>query len=475
MPEFIRRELQRISIGGLSSPPYYRRTASEKAASVTIANYAYPPGYVYRYGSGRAAVQAAIDQQKFGGPETVLSEVTETIDSALTLYESIKISGHGTGKSVLNYTGSGALFQQSTPGTRIYNLVLRDFSMVDSGTGTIGLDLDSVSQSESQNLTVTGFTTGVKIYAPTAGYAVYNRFWNVKVQSATTGFRIHGTSANANALFGCRSNICTTGALIEDSNDNTIISSQFESGGDGIGITASIPGISPRNYIACSRFEGNSGTNIIIGTDVNETALFANFHATGVALSDSGTRTQIFDTQATKTRLSLHDASASTDGPAFTFTRSTNAGSSVPVTQINDTNTGSGTPNTLEINTERNAGKSLTIKRATVEQFSVTPAGVVAATNFIPDVVTFANADATPTVAGGDVFITTGTTAITDFDNGVVGQTIKIKATDNITITYNASIIKLAGAVDYAMTADDTLTLTMFVDQVWQETGRAVI
>lgn len=91
-----------------------------------------------------------------------------------------------------------------------------------------------------------------------------------------------------------------------------------------------------------------------------------------------------------------------------------------------------------------------------------------------PKVTTFTNADATPSVANGERFQTSGTTAITDFDDGVVGQTIKIKANANITITNNASIIKLAAAGNFAMTADDTLTLTMYDDQIWTEDSRSV-
>jgi hypothetical protein len=102
--------------------------------------------------------------------------------------------------------------------------------------------------------------------------------------------------------------------------------------------------------------------------------------------------------------------------------------------------------------------------------------GIVAKYAMAPvAVVTFTNTDATPTVLGGRLFITTGTTTITDFDDGVLGQTIKIRCTtSSLTITNNASIIKLAGATNYVMTADDTLTLTMYVDQVWTEDCRSV-
>ena len=92
---------------------------------------------------------------------------------------------------------------------------------------------------------------------------------------------------------------------------------------------------------------------------------------------------------------------------------------------------------------------------------------------YIHRLVTFTSGDGTPTIANANVFITAGTTAITDFDNGVVGQVIYIKATANITITDGAPII-LAGSANYDMTDTDTLTLCMFDDQVWQEVSRSI-
>ena len=78
----------------------------------------------------------------------------------------------------------------------------------------------------------------------------------------------------------------------------------------------------------------------------------------------------------------------------------------------------------------------------------------------------------TPAVSGGNTFKTGGTTAITAFDSGVAGQIIFIKAEHSVTITDGAAL-NLAGAINYAMTADDTLTL-IFDGTNWYELARSV-
>lgn len=93
--------------------------------------------------------------------------------------------------------------------------------------------------------------------------------------------------------------------------------------------------------------------------------------------------------------------------------------------------------------------------------------------NTIEDEVhTLAN-DATPSVRTSTLWRTGGTTTITDFDDGVVGKTIQILADHSITITDNSNIL-LSGTTNFNMTPGDTLTLTMFDDQVWQEISRNV-
>lgn len=87
-------------------------------------------------------------------------------------------------------------------------------------------------------------------------------------------------------------------------------------------------------------------------------------------------------------------------------------------------------------------------------------------------VTTLAN-DATPSVSAGNLFKTGGTTAITDFDDGVVGQTIRILAEHTITVTDGTPVV-LNGGANFGMVSSDTLTLTMFNDQIWHEVSRSV-
>lgn len=90
------------------------------------------------------------------------------------------------------------------------------------------------------------------------------------------------------------------------------------------------------------------------------------------------------------------------------------------------------------------------------------------------DAVTFTSTDATPTVAESKSFITAGTTNMTDFDDGQVGDTIFIKGhqADAIVVS-NSAAVSLANASQFRLGTDDTLMLHMFVDQVWTEISRS--
>jgi hypothetical protein len=81
--------------------------------------------------------------------------------------------------------------------------------------------------------------------------------------------------------------------------------------------------------------------------------------------------------------------------------------------------------------------------------------------------------DATPTVDGLSTFTTGGTTTITDFDDGVLGQTITILSEHAVTITDGTNII-LNGSANFVMAAADSLTLVLKADNKWYETARMV-
>lgn len=86
---------------------------------------------------------------------------------------------------------------------------------------------------------------------------------------------------------------------------------------------------------------------------------------------------------------------------------------------------------------------------------------------------TLANS-ATPSVLGGRVFTTGGTTTITDFTDGVIGQVITIKSEHSVTITNAAGGIRLAGSTNFTMASGDTLTLIKTTAALWDEIGRMV-
>jgi len=93
---------------------------------------------------------------------------------------------------------------------------------------------------------------------------------------------------------------------------------------------------------------------------------------------------------------------------------------------------------------------------------------------FINHAEAFTSGDATPSVLHTNVFDTAGTTSITDFDDGKVGQVIFIRAQSSVTITDNANI-NLNNSANFDMVSGDTLTLCMFEDGIWHEIARTLV
>lgn len=287
-----------------------------------------------------------------------------THSQTLYLNRGQKILGGGP-DSGLVYTGTGVAVTTKTPGVRNYNWNLANFTLsttTAAAAGT-GMLLDSMSTCVFDNVRVVGFKVNWDIYAPTSGYAVYNRLYNCYAQGGK-GFRIRGTSANANLLYGCRGNLCLDGSYeISDSNDNTDICCQWESGGNAapaISITARQAGISPNNRSVMARFEGNTGTAVYVGPNVSEYMLDSPMFTgalPAVALDDQGVRTRVRGVSGISLGNKESSALPVTRGPAFRKTRTVGAGTDgVPMMLFEDTNAGSGNPVTVQADTARATG-----------------------------------------------------------------------------------------------------------------------
>lgn len=222
-------------------------------------------------------IQAAIDVLPASGGIVKLGPGTHTISSALTLKSGVALVGEGSQSTVISYTGAAQAVVMATPASRSYGVQIKGIKFSDAGTGTIGLDLESVSSGVFEDVVVDGFTTGIKLIGSN-GYCVYNRFVNVTVQNATTGWVIGGTGSNSNVLSFCRTNICTTGIDITDSNNTCIQNCQLEhtsgatTGRVGIKITSTANALADRTTIIGNRFEK-------LETNVNITSTTTNISA----------------------------------------------------------------------------------------------------------------------------------------------------------------------------------------------------
>jgi hypothetical protein len=97
------------------------------------------------------------------------------------------------------------------------------------------------------------------------------------------------------------------------------------------------------------------------------------------------------------------------------------------------------------------ASSTLTVTGAT------TVNGGFAAAGTSGTFITFVAADATPTVAGGNLFKSGGAVTVTDFDNGVAGQTITVISAHAVTYDVTGTDLK-GGSTDIVTASGDVTT-----------------
>lgn len=307
------------------------------------------------------------------------------INTGLTVTNGVKLVGNGERSSVINYYGSGAAISNITPGTRIGKIGIMEMTIANKASGTIGLDLDSVSYSEFTSLWIDSFTTAVKMSSPTNGWSVYNRFYNVTSNLCTTGFYLAPTSTNAHTFYACRYNTGTSntngiGWQIADSNGNQIIACH----GDMVSnntyfakLTATGAGYTDGNVFWGNRIEGDGAYTVYginLGSNVQYSTVGGNYYTaitTARVLTDSGYGNTLLDPVFAQSGIA---ATAVWDGVPtgqFVWQRTGSGKNYNPFVSIQDTVTGSGNPVTLQLITQRYNGMSLqTLQRATSASIS---------------------------------------------------------------------------------------------------------
>lgn len=320
------------------------------------------------------AIQRAIDALPANGGVVIFVPGTYLYGTSLSLRSGIILQGCGSNGTILNYNGAAQGIKQATPGTRIFGVGLRGLKLVNVGTGTIGLDLNSVSTSEFDDVLVNVFPTSVSLTGPN-GFCVYNRFHNVTAQNATTGWVIGAAGSNSNTFIGCRANICSSiGFNITDSNQNQITHSQIENCATGISVTSTTSSLSDRTVISLNRFEGCTTNYNITSANVRYTYCAGNQAVTGTS-SDSGFDSLLLDAMGTTgPNILMQSGNTASANGAFRFVRST-AATGLPAMVVRDSNTGAGTPVTLQIETERIGGKFFSGVRGGVEQSYLAASG----------------------------------------------------------------------------------------------------
>lgn len=132
-------------------------------------------------------------------------------------------------------------------------------------------------------------------------------------------------------------------------------------------------------------------------------------------------------------------------------------------TYKNNSQTSAGTDHGIFINSVGNTG---VIIDGSVQVFDDQGSATQAVPGIVPPAIPAIADDATPSVLNGTVFLTGGTTTITDFDDGIEGQEITIIAEHTLIITDGTNIFTPTGG-NLTMNATDILRLIQKADGKW--------
>lgn len=265
-------------------------TAAEKVVYVTPRGNDSNDGLTLK--AAKLTIAAALSALAGGG---IVQMGVGSFSTSAThgLSDGTKIIGAGPGLTTITYTGSGSLFANATPGTRIYNVRLIELALTGPGSGTtaVGIDLKDISLAIVDGVNLLTFGTGIKHWSAVLGGSVYNDFSRCSVNSCGIGVDFQATGSNGSRWRGVKFTACTTGAKIVDSNQNNFDECQFESCTTAVYIDSATAGTSDHNSFTFCRWEGNTTDWNIVSANVRDTEIIwpAFFGSLGTQ-TDNGTR-----------------------------------------------------------------------------------------------------------------------------------------------------------------------------------------
>ena len=131
-------------------------------------------------------IQAAINSLSAGGVVHFPSGTYKFSGITLPDVGGITLVGDGPGASVLSYSGSGTAIAKADQMTAKSHDRVESLSLVNAGTGTVGIDISALWQSSIKNLYISGFTTGIYGQSGTVG-TYWNRIERNAIDGATNG------------------------------------------------------------------------------------------------------------------------------------------------------------------------------------------------------------------------------------------------------------------------------------------------
>lgn len=185
----------------------------------------------------------------------------------VTVPSGVVVTGSSQSHTSINYTSNAVAFRFYVSGDKCWYSSLRDFSILDTGTGTVGIGVYNGQHCKVENVRIDGFTTGMLFDGDDGGgtEGCYNNsILFCDINNATTGIDM-GTDAfiNQNQIIGGRIRNCSNywikigddgNAYYNSSNLITGVNFNEITADGGIGVY--IKG--RRNFVFGNRFENDS-------------------------------------------------------------------------------------------------------------------------------------------------------------------------------------------------------------------------